>query len=172
MTRSPDNPLWDFSLSVYAEPGVSEECLVLQDRHDLNINLVLLAAYLGSVGVELTEERWEAATREIAWLDETVVRPLRGIRRALKFHAETDGGLGPRGKEVYRTIKTAEIDAERLEQDALYRWAGGASAGIAPLDVRSLIARNVTALLRATGQNSATFEMPKRLIEAASLRRH
>jgi len=172
VTQSPDNPFWDFSLSVYAEPGVADECLVLQDRHDLNVNLVLLAAYLGSAGVALNEERWEAAASEIAWLDETVVRPLRSIRRALKSHADPHGDLGARGQDVYRTIKTAEIDAERLEQDALYRWAGGSSAGVAAVDGRALIARNMAALLRATGQNSATFEMPLRLIEAASLRRH
>jgi uncharacterized protein (TIGR02444 family) len=168
VTRSPDNPLWDFSLSIYAAPGVADECLALQDGHDLNVNLVLLAAYLGSAGIEWDEERWEAAASEIAWLDETVVKPLRSIRRALKSRADTDDGLGARAKDVYRTIKTAEIDAERLEQDRLYRWAGVSSTRAASVDARSLIAENMATLLRATGGNSAAFEMPQRLIEAAS----
>jgi uncharacterized protein (TIGR02444 family) len=168
VTQSPDNPLWDFSLSVYSERGVAEECLTLQDRHDLNVNLVLLAAYLGCAGIALTEEHWEDAASEIALLDEIVVRPLRSIRRALKSHANTEDSLGTRPMGVYRTIKAAEIDAERLEQDVLYRWAEAPSTGSAPVDVRSLIAENTATLLRATGRNSATFAMPSRLIEVAS----
>ncbi len=39
---------WDFSLAIYRQPGVPEECLALQERLGADVNLLLLCAYLGA----------------------------------------------------------------------------------------------------------------------------
>ena len=51
MTPSPplDTPLWAFSLAVYGGDGVAEECLDLQERLGLDVNILLFAAFLGAV---------------------------------------------------------------------------------------------------------------------------
>lgn len=44
----PENPFWRFSCAVYAAPGVAQACLELQDTHGADVNLLLLAAWLGA----------------------------------------------------------------------------------------------------------------------------
>ena len=39
--------LWDFAVRLYAEPGVGEACLALQDRFGVDVPLLLWAAWLG-----------------------------------------------------------------------------------------------------------------------------
>ena len=38
-----DYPLWDDALAVYSQPSIQAQCLVLQDRYDLDVNLLLAA---------------------------------------------------------------------------------------------------------------------------------
>ena len=85
-----ENPLWTFSLVVYAEPGVQEECLVLQERHALDVNLLLLCAYAGVRGVILSEQDIAEAAGTVSSWHADVVRPLRAARRALKPVARGD----------------------------------------------------------------------------------
>ena len=50
--------LWRFALAVYQKPGVSDACLLLQDRHGCNVTLLLFAAWAGAErGVALTPTR-------------------------------------------------------------------------------------------------------------------
>jgi uncharacterized protein (TIGR02444 family) len=112
------NPFWDFSLSVYARPGVAAACLELQDRHDLDVNLLLYCLFAGSMGRRLTRpdvEEVDAAVR--VWRD-LVVRPLRRVRR----HLKTEDTL-PREPvtALRRAVQEQELSAERLQQDLL--WA-------------------------------------------------
>ena len=59
MTSPPvdmDSPLWRFSLAVYADATVRQECLELQDEYGVDINLVLFCAFAGAVhGVVLSD---------------------------------------------------------------------------------------------------------------------
>ena len=41
MTRSRDNPFWNYSLALYARAEVAKTCLALQDRLGLDVNLLL-----------------------------------------------------------------------------------------------------------------------------------
>ena len=45
-----ETPFWQFSGAVYAHPGVAEACLDLQDRHGLDVNLLLFCAWAGVQG--------------------------------------------------------------------------------------------------------------------------
>ena len=46
----PDHPFWDFSLRVYGSEGVPEACLVLQERHGIDVNVLLYCFWLGASG--------------------------------------------------------------------------------------------------------------------------
>jgi len=160
-TAQSDNAFWRFSLAAYAADGVAAECLDLQARHGIDVNLLLFVAWLGAsrrrtMGPSDLES---ARSRVRQWHDEAV-RPLRSVRVALK-------SMGEPGAQDFRAqVKALELEAERIEQGALYalateRWpdTGG--------DDPSLAARaNVTIFLQSHGVSESGAEAP-RLIEAA-----
>jgi uncharacterized protein (TIGR02444 family) len=108
--------LWTFSLVVYAEPGVQEECLALQERLALDVNLLLLCAYAGVQGVMLSDNDVAVAAEAVASWHAQVVRPLRQARRALKPVARDDAAA------LRAEVKDVELKAERIEQAMLWSW--------------------------------------------------
>jgi uncharacterized protein (TIGR02444 family) len=114
-------PLRQFALAVHDVEGVPDACVLLQDRFGLDVNVLLLGAYIGVQGGTLTEADVAAARAVIdAWHDE-VVRPLRAVRRRLK------SGPAPapdaRTASLRRHVAGSELDAELVELDELGRWA-------------------------------------------------
>lgn len=110
-----DNPLWDFSCALYAAPGVQGACLALQDHHGSDVNLLLLAAWLGAArGSALTDALLGQAPAA-AWRNE-VVRPLRAARRAMDRDDPAEAALR-------RDLLACELAAERLEHARLWAWA-------------------------------------------------
>ena len=110
--------LWTWSLSVYGRPGVAEACLEVQDRHGADVNLVLWAAWTGAVqGHLLTLAEVEAARAAVTDWHREVVVPLRARRRRLKTGPAPAPDEGT--EALRRRIKTAELEAERIEQAAL-----------------------------------------------------
>jgi uncharacterized protein (TIGR02444 family) len=120
-----DTPFWAFSIAVYAADGVAEECLSLQERLELDVNLLLFAAYLGAAeGVAMTIQDISAASASIADWHGEVVRPLRRVRRALKQPSLDDGNpLRAADAALRLQVKRAELDAEKIEQAMLWRWS-------------------------------------------------
>jgi uncharacterized protein (TIGR02444 family) len=115
-------PLRQFALAVHDVEGVPAACVLLQDRFDLDVNVLLLGAYIGVQGKTLAAEDVAAARAVVdAWHDE-VVRPLRAVRRRLK------SGPAPapdaRTASLRRHVAGSELDAELVELDELGRWAG------------------------------------------------
>jgi uncharacterized protein (TIGR02444 family) len=115
---SQGSPFWTFSLATYARPGVSEACLELQETAGVDVNVLLYLLWLGAHGRRLGRaEVAAAAALTEAWRRE-LVGPLRQARRASKqspagFDAGAVAGLRLQ-------IKRAELEAERLQQEALY----------------------------------------------------
>lgn len=114
---------WDFSTSVYRRKDVADTCLALQDRYGLDVNLLLYCCWRGKI---LTGEEMAAAIAlATPWRDE-VVRPLRHLRRALK------PGFPPMPEEDVQALReriaAAELDAEKLQQQALDAASGRKSA--------------------------------------------
>jgi uncharacterized protein (TIGR02444 family) len=100
---------------------VPAACVLLQDRFDLDVNVLLLGAYIGVQGKILGAEDVGAARAVVdAWHNE-VVRPLRAVRRRLK------SGPAPapdaRTAALRRHVAGSELDAELMELDELGRWA-------------------------------------------------
>jgi uncharacterized protein (TIGR02444 family) len=119
--------LWTFSLGVYGKPGVAPACLVLQERHRLDINLLLFSAWAGAAfGHVLSDaERAKAYETVGAWHREMVVG-LRALRTRLK-----DGpppAPSPRTEPLRSLVKKGELDAERIEQDLLFGLGGWTEA--------------------------------------------
>ena len=112
--------LWEFSLKLYAEPGVAASCLSLQNQHGFDVNLVLFCIWYGFRHGELTEDLLETALETSDSWRKTVVQPLRHLRTRLK-RALVEGAYSSSSEiSVLRElIKTAELDAERIQQQEL-----------------------------------------------------
>jgi uncharacterized protein (TIGR02444 family) len=126
-TANLDNPFWTFSLAVYGAPGVADECLALQGRLQLDVNLLLLVAYAGAVkNVRLDAGDVAAAAATVVVWHGDVVRTLRRARRALKpFSLDSDNRLSAPSGALRASVKAAELEAERIEQAMLWHWLSG-----------------------------------------------
>jgi uncharacterized protein (TIGR02444 family) len=113
-----ETPFWQFSGTVYAAPGVAEACLDLQDRHGLDVNLLLFCAWAGVQG-RVLDGGDIGLLRSVArpWHD-NVVSPLRAARRWLKQQTAVPDDLGEAFREE---VKALELQAEMLEQLVLYQ---------------------------------------------------
>jgi uncharacterized protein (TIGR02444 family) len=107
-----------FALQLYRLTGVADACLHLQNRHDVDVNLVLFAAFVGVVRrQQLTVDDLDFAHRKVdAWHQE-VVRPLRAVRQRLKT------GPSPAPDDITgslrRKLAQLEIEAEVIELNQL-----------------------------------------------------
>ncbi len=109
---------WRFSLQFYRLPGVAEACIKLQEEAGCDVNLLLFLLWHGALGRRLSAAEVDELEQKIGpWRDLTVI-PLRSIRRALK---SPPGLVGAGSAEAFRTrIKAVELEAERLQQEAMY----------------------------------------------------
>jgi len=156
-----DNVFWRFSLDVYAAPGVEAECLALQETHDVDVNLLLFCAWAGAEKKQRLAradlERLGEAVR--AWR-ETVVKPLRSARRAIKPLVQRDPAL----HELRKRIAAGELEAERIEQAMLFALdpRGGSASDAGETDASVLVRANIALLL-----DGRTTALPEALIAAA-----
>jgi uncharacterized protein (TIGR02444 family) len=115
---STETPLWRFSLHFYRQDGVSDACIALQDECGVDVNLLLFLFWLAAGRRQLSAadvKRLDQAAR--GWRDLTII-PIRDARRALKAAATL---VEPQKQEAFRTkIKAIELEAERLQQEALF----------------------------------------------------
>jgi uncharacterized protein (TIGR02444 family) len=140
---STSSPFWRFSLQFYRLPGVAEACIELQEEAGADVNLLLFLLWHGALGRALSAAEVELLEQKIAaWRNLTVI-PLRSIRRALK----SPPGLVEAGAaEVLRTrIKAVELEAERLQQEAMYDLVGVSLLGETAPSVADAARANVAA---------------------------
>ncbi len=157
---SQDSPFWRFSLAVYGRPGVPEACLTLQDLRGLDVNLLLFACFAGGRGAVLTPQHLEMLGTAVAAWHEQVVRPLRGARRWMKTRP-----LDAAQRGLREEIKRLELEAERLEQEAL--WAALPLPAGAP--DRRAVAQNLSLVVldRADLAGGADVDALETLTEAS-----
>jgi len=162
-SQSLDTPLWAFSLAVYDRAGVADECLDLQERLGLDVDILLFAAFVGAVAsVRLEVSDIAAANAEVASWQADIVRSLRQVRRALK----------PLSAEGLRAqVKAAELEAEKIELAMLWQWSRRQLNGWPRTDRNRALAANLRATLEfygvAAGNADAAVAVP-RLLEAAA----
>ncbi len=116
-TQLPTNPFWNFSLGVYGQQGVAPACLVLQDKYDLDVNLLLFCCWAGICGKNLdTQELSDLISGMEKWRDH-VIQPLRDVRIWMK--SEIINGF--RHTDDFRqNVKDAELWAEALQQNFMH----------------------------------------------------
>jgi uncharacterized protein (TIGR02444 family) len=137
------SPFWRFSLQFYRLPGVAEACIALQEEAGVDVNLLLFLLWHGARQRQLTAEEIAGLDQRLAgWRDLTVI-PLRAIRRALK---SPPGLVEPGSAEAFRTrIKGVELEAERLQQEAMYELVRVSLFGEAAASAASAARANVGA---------------------------
>jgi uncharacterized protein (TIGR02444 family) len=115
---APGSPFWRFSLGFYRHPEVAAACIELQDRAGGDVNVLFFLLWNATLKRTLPADAIADLDRRIGeWRKATVV-PLREIRRALKSPPPV---IEPGIAEAFRTrIKGVELEAERLQQQALY----------------------------------------------------
>lgn len=115
--------LWDWSVRVWAAPGVQSAALDLQDAQGQCVPLLLWAAWAARTGRPPDEETVEAACDTArVWL-ETTIAPLRQVRRALKTRLPD---MDDAAREAVRDrVKAVELEAERRLLDALEALSPG-----------------------------------------------
>jgi uncharacterized protein (TIGR02444 family) len=124
------NPFWTFSLGYYRGAGVSEACLELQDNCGVDVNVVLFLLWQATQKRHLAAVQVKALAEKVGPWQIDVIGPIRGLRRMLKGNAPL---LDKGSAELFRTrIKAIELEAERLQQEAMYAMAAGMKSETAP----------------------------------------
>lgn len=122
-----ETPFWRFSLKFYRQPSVSEACIALQDEFGVDVNLLLFLLWLASDDRQLSAEEVRMLDDNVRdWRNLTIV-PIRDVRRKLKGAATL---VDPGVQEAFRNkVKAVELEAERLQQEALYAFAKSGPLG-------------------------------------------
>lgn len=151
---SQGSPFWRFSLQFYRLPKVADACIALQEEAGVDVNLLLFLLWHSRERRRLTAAEVAALESRIApWRDVTVI-PLRSVRRALRSPPAL---VEAATAEAFRNrIKAVELEAERLQQEAMYALA---PLGAQAADQAEAAHANVAAyqeMLRARFPQSAT----------------
>jgi uncharacterized protein (TIGR02444 family) len=121
------SPFWRFSLRLYRAPGAGDACIALQEEAGVDVNLLLFLLWQATERRALAAADVKALDNTIGGWRDTAVIPLRNVRRALK---SSPGLVAPNTAEAFRTrIKAVELEAERLQQEALYELARSSRLG-------------------------------------------
>jgi uncharacterized protein (TIGR02444 family) len=159
---------WNFSLTVYGDSAVQKECLVLQDRYDINVNMLLFCAFVGAVhGAVLSDRGVSEAADLVAEWNKNIVRKLREARRALKPFATDRSVIVSSSVALRMAVKAAELDAERIEQAMLEAWSAVRIDGWPRARPIEAVATNIRGLFARCDGSARPPEMPDHLITGA-----
>jgi uncharacterized protein (TIGR02444 family) len=112
------SPFWMFSLALYRSNGVPSACIALQDGQGVDVNLLLFGLWLASEGRAVSPEDLRAADEQVSgWRTQAVI-PLRGVRRLLREPPAVVAGDA--AAALRDKVKAVELEAERLQQEALF----------------------------------------------------
>jgi uncharacterized protein (TIGR02444 family) len=147
-TPTATTPFWRFSLKYYGQAGASEACIALQDDCGVDVNLLLFLFWLASERQTLSADEVKKLDATIkSWRELTII-PIRDTRRRLKG-AKTF--VDPAKQEALRDkIKAVELEAEKLQQEALYAFTQSGPLG-KPSEPPAAARGNVAAFERAMG---------------------
>lgn len=147
------SPFWNFSLKFYRDKNVSAACIKLQDQHGIDVNVMLFGMWLASQGRALSRENMhEIMDSSETWRIQVVV-PLRSVRRILRQPADA-AGKGSKAfdhdaaAQLRERVKAVELEAERLQQEALFALKPASGWGEAR-DAAAAAAQNLDVYAKA-----------------------
>ncbi|MFT7285927.1 MAG: hypothetical protein ACI87W_000030 [Halieaceae bacterium] len=162
--------LWGYATAVYASAAVAGNCLRLQDECGLDVNLLLVAAWLASLHRELTAQEAVMLDTHCVFWRERVVQPLREQRRAWRNLAERAAD--------YKAIKALELAAEREQLARIAQCIAAQARGSfcdlgaqPPGGQRQLLAANLAAVLAlhpGAGANPLIEDLIEAVLEAGT----
>lgn len=155
--RKQASPFWRFSLQIYR--SVADTCLELQDRFGVDVNVLLFLLFAAHHGRRASQQNVHDITSAVASWSTSAVIPLRSVRRFLRTPPNI---IDVEAADALRQhVKQVELEAERLQQEGLYRFVSIEHLGT-PDPSREAAARaNVEAYAAELG---TAFDEP--LIEA------
>ena len=164
---------WAFALHIYAQPGVADACLRLQDEAGVDVMMSLATVFVAvRRGVLLTPSEIRELDDVCRPWREQIVQPLRAIRTRLKsgpLPAPSDAT-----EPLRSTIKGAELAAERLQNRLLVEYLplrAPERDNVTPEDLRSVLHSVVTlALERYPGRQLSDLLSPIDVIAEAAAR--
>lgn len=165
----PPNEFWDFATRLYARGNAKHACLELQDRHGLDVNVVLFCCWIASSGrgTFRTGELEHALACVAQWRAE-VTEVLRTLRNGLK------DGMPPAPKplsdDLRRVVVESELHAEHVEVLMLHQSMDRAGTGT--FDRVQQLEDSVANLLRyftlsEVGTENAELQVMIDILEAA-----
>jgi uncharacterized protein (TIGR02444 family) len=156
----PNTPseFWDFSLRIYALPGVADECLDLQERYGANVNLLLFCAFCGArFGARLSVEELTEASALVKVWHCNVTKSLRMARTSIK-QIKLDNAASPTGgytESLRQSIKQLELEAEHVEHAILSDWWLTKASGVTVSGQADAIKSNIFLLLGESAEAPA-----------------
>jgi len=155
LSPSSGSPFWRFSLRFYRQPEVADACITLQEKAGVDVNLLLFLLWHATQKRALSAAEVGELERRIAVWRNTTVIPLRTMRRALKSPPTLVAGASA---ELFRTkIKAVELEAERLQQEAMHELACPSLLGVEASSRDDAARANVAAYAAMCG---AAFPQP------------
>ncbi len=113
-----DNQLWLFANQYYRYPGVAEQLLVLQDNHNLSVNLHVYVIWLASIQRKIVT--LPGAIGDVSAWQSEITSPLRKIRQLVKQKKIANPNLESALTVCYQQLLDAELAAEKFELGLLY----------------------------------------------------
>jgi uncharacterized protein (TIGR02444 family) len=157
---------WTFSVDVYGDAAVQPECLDLQDRYGINVNLLLFCAFVGAVhGALLSQGDVKQAEEIVHRWDGEIVRSLRAARRALKSFSGDSSSVDV--NLLYNNIKAQELEAEKLEQTMLDRWCAEHISALSKAPPSAAVEWNITVLFEVFLEEVSRPGLPDNLVSIA-----
>jgi uncharacterized protein (TIGR02444 family) len=111
------HPFWNFSLEVYSGEAVARSCIELQDRHGVDVNILLFCCWIGASGRgRLQAEELRRLTGKVGPWQRDIVMPLRAARRRLAAGENLPIAPEEAAAALRRRVADAEMEAEHVEQ--------------------------------------------------------
>jgi uncharacterized protein (TIGR02444 family) len=107
-----DTPLWRYAVRLYRHDIVRTSCLQLQEEVGVDANQLLLGAWLATLRRTWQPPQCQLAQRSVARWRESVVLPLRQLRRQLQ--------AWPLTTILRDNVLAAEIQAEQWQLAQLF----------------------------------------------------
>ncbi len=119
--------LWSFAVETYGQDGVSADCLALQDGLNVNVPLLLWAAWAEATGHVVDASAVAEADLLVAPWHNEVVLPLCALRQRLKQGPPP--APSTTSDALREKIKATELGAEKIELETLAGLPLGSTVG-------------------------------------------